>query len=470
MANTDFLYGFASASYQIEGATKTDGRGPSVWDEALLGKENGDDACDSYHKWRDDIELLKKYGATAYRFSISWSRVIPLGGKEDPVNPEGIKYYSSLIDGLLEAGITPFVTLFHWDTPLELAKRYRSFFAQDADQERFLADWERYADLCFKEFGDRVKHWITHNEPQIFTILNAMFLEREKFDMETDRWIVGENLLLTHARAVHCYRTRYKERQGGVIGITLNIEWIEPIDDSEEAKAAAQHSLDIQVGYYADPIYLGRHNETAKKISHGKIREFTEEEWGMIAHSSDFFGLNHYSTKWATGKPGKENPNAFEVLFGNVEQVTEKDGKPIGFKGHNGHPFTVPWGFNKLLHYISKTWCTVANGGRGGETLPIYVTENGFAEQDEGEKTLEEIVNDTRRQEYYEGYIGAMGEAMKDGVIVKGYMGWSLLDNLEWSNGYAPRFGVTHVDRANGFKRTPKQSAYTIKKLVQKIL
>lgn len=231
---SDFLWGYATASYQIEGAAKEDGRGPSIWDvfshipNKTADGGTGDVACDSYHRTAEDVAVLKSYGARGYRFSISWSRVIPLGGVDDPVNPAGIKYYQDLVDQLLAAGITPMATLFHWDLPQALHERYGGML----DKDSFGRDFEHYARVCFESLP-KIKYWITLNEPWCSSVLGyntGLFApgrcsDREKSpegDSARECWIVGHNLLIAHARAVKVYREEFKAKDGGQIGVTLN--------------------------------------------------------------------------------------------------------------------------------------------------------------------------------------------------------------------------------------------------------
>ncbi|KAJ8701149.1 Beta-glucosidase 1B [Pleurotus ostreatus] len=260
----DFLWGFATAAFQIEGSTSVDGRGPSIWDSysripgKTLDGRSGDVATDSYRLWKEDQALLAEYGVKAYRFSLSWSRIIPLGGRNDPVNPQGIKFYSDFIDGLLEKGITPFVTLYHWDLPQALHDRYGGWLNKD----EVVKDYTRYAKVCFEAFGDRVKHWLTINEPWCVSILGygrGVFApgrssDRSRSlegDSSTEPWIVGHSIILAHAHAVKAYREEFKPKQRGQIGITLNGDWEMPYDDSPENVAAAQHALDFAIGWYA---------------------------------------------------------------------------------------------------------------------------------------------------------------------------------------------------------------------------
>ncbi|KAL7418260.1 hypothetical protein Q5752_007126 [Cryptotrichosporon argae] len=397
------MYGCATASYQIEGAYDENGKGLSVWDDYLKDKDNGEIACDSYHLWRDDIKLLKQYGCDTYRFSIAWARVKPLGGKDDPVNEAGVKYYSDLIDALLENDITPFVTIFHWDVPLALQQRYAGFLEPD----RIVPDFVAYARLCFERFGDRVHHWITINEPHIFTMMSSSSYLANSWTQKRD-----------HARTV-----------------TGWIPWMT----------------------FADPIYLGRFPSSVIEFLGEHTPEFTAEQWEAILGSSDFFGWNHYGTQQATGKRLGETDNPRLFSFGSIERVFERDGKSLGNMGEAGHPVDVPWGFRKLTRYIHKRYTAP-------HKIPIIITECGFTPKAEDTMSFDDRIKDTQRQDYYAGYLKEMMEAVKDdGIDVAGFMAWSLLDNLEWLYGYKKRFGVTIVDWQDGCRRYPKDSAMLLR-------
>ncbi|RSH90093.1 hypothetical protein EHS25_001426 [Saitozyma podzolica] len=452
---SSFLYGAASASHQIEGCIDADGKGRNVWDEILKDKkgENGEDACNSYEMWREDVGLLKEYGCGTYRFSISWARIRPQGDKTDKVNEKGIAYYSDLIDALLEAGIQPCITIFHWDHPQALEDRYGSFSSPE-----IVDDFVNFARVLFERLGDRCKYWITINEPHIFTMLSSMTYMKDRWNKETDYAKLAKTLLLCHAKTVDLYRREFQPTQSGKIGITLNCDWAEPIDDSPAAKEAAQVTLDLVMGLYADPVYLGKFPDSLKSEFGEHAPSFTGEEWALVKGSSEFFGLNHYGTSYTTGERlDRATASPVEYAFGRTKRVYEKDGKLIGTKGENGHPYDVPWGFRKLLRYIHARYT-------GPLGLAIYVTENGFPVEGEGKLSIDEAVNDTLRQTYYAGYVEQLLRAVKeDGIDMGGYMAWSLLDNLEWVFGYGPRFGITVVERDNGFKRTPKKSAYLLR-------
>ncbi|KAJ7045088.1 beta-glucosidase 1B [Mycena alexandri] len=451
----NFLWGFATASFQIEGSTNTDGRGKSIWDDfsRLPGKTldglNGDDATNSYKLWRNDIALLAQYGVKTYRFSLSWSRIIPLGGRGDPINPKGIEFYSNFIDALLAKGITPFVTLYHWDLPQGLHDRYRGWL----DKDEIVQDYEHYAKVCFEAFGDRVKFWLTMNEPWCVSILGygrGVFApgrssdrtRSPEGDSSTEPWIVGHNVILSHARAVKLYREEFKALQGGQIGITLNGDWQMPYDDSPENVAAAQHALDVAIGWFADPIYLGHYPSYMQQMLGNRLPQFTPAELALVKGSSDFYGMNTYTTNLCRAGGDDEFQGLVDYTF------TRPDGSQLGVQAHCAWLQDYPEGFRSLLNYLWKKY-----------KLPIYVTENGFAVKNESAMPREVAVKDTDRVNYYRGVTASLQAAIhEDGVDVRGYLAWSLLDNFEWADGYTTRFGVTYVDYKTQ-ERLPKDSA-----------
>jgi beta-glucosidase len=281
----EFEWGFATAAYQIEGGFDQEGRGPSIWDTfthlepSRTKGANGDIACDHFHRYEEDLDLLKKYGAKAYRFSISWSRIIPLGGRDDPINEKGIAFYNKLIDGLLDRGITPWVTLYHWDLPQALHERYGGWLNVEESQK----DFERYARICYERFGDRVKNWITFNEPWIMAIFVSIHRAETRLvksdsvqgyatggnapgrsstsdqategDSSTEPWIVGHAQILSHARAVVAYNKDFRPHQKGKIGISLNGDFYEPWDSQDPRDAeAAERRMQFHIGWFANPI------------------------------------------------------------------------------------------------------------------------------------------------------------------------------------------------------------------------
>ncbi|KLO18904.1 glycoside hydrolase family 1 protein [Schizopora paradoxa] len=452
--NKDFLWGFATAAFQIEGSTDVDGRGKSIWDDfsRTPGKTfdggNGDVATDSYARWEEDIALLKQYGVKAYRFSIAWARIIPLGGRNDPVNPKGIEFYSKFIDRLLANGITPFVTLYHWDLPQGLHDRYQGWLNKE-----IILDYVNYCRVCFEAFGDRVKHWLTMNEPWCVAVLGygrGVFAPGHTSDRlrspignsATEPWIVGHNVILSHAYATKLYREEFKPSQQGQIGITLNGDWTMPYDDSPENVASAQHSLDVAIGWFADPIYLGSYPDYMKEMLGDRLPEFTDEELAIVKGSSDFYGMNTYTTNLTKAGGDDEFQGLAEYTF------TRPDGTQLGTQAHCAWLQTYPDGFRALLNYLYKRY-----------KLPIYVTENGFAVKGENSLTIDQACQDWDRVEYFKGACEALHAAVfEDGVDIRSYFPWSFLDNFEWADGYETRFGVTYVDYKTQ-RRYPKASA-----------
>ncbi|TFY61258.1 hypothetical protein EVG20_g7129 [Dentipellis fragilis] len=479
-----------AASFQIEGSVDKDGRGKSFWDDfahqpgKTLDGRDGDVATDSYRLWKEDIALLKAYGVRSYRFSLSWSRIIPLGGRNDPVNPAGIAWYSNLIDELLRNGITPFVTLYHWDLPQALHDRYGGWLNKE-----IVLDYVNYArvgpallsfspsrspahtrsaQVCFRAFGDRVKYWLTMNEPWCISILGygrGVFApgrssDRERSpegDSSTEPWIAGHHVILAHAYASKAYREEFKQAQGGTIGITLNGDWAMPYDDSPRNIEAAQHALDVAIGWFADPIYLGHYPAFMKEMLGARLPEFTPEERRVVRGSSEFYGMNTYTTNLC--KAGGD-----DEFQGNVEYTfTRPDGTQLGTQGEPRALLRARFE-HLLMRFVFRpahcAWLqTYPQGFRDRYQKPIYVTENGFAVKDEDKMPVEQALKDKDRVEYFEGMTRALVSAIvEDGVQVKAYFPWSLLDNFEWADGYVTRFGVTYVDYKTQ-ARYPKDSA-----------
>ncbi|KAH7041214.1 family 1 glycoside hydrolase [Microdochium trichocladiopsis] len=467
----NFQLGFATASYQIEGAVATDGRGPSIWDEfchqtpTRTKNSNGDIACDHYNRLDEDLDLLKQYGADAYRFSISWSRIIPLGGRQDPVNEAGIDFYNRLIDGCLERNITPWATLYHWDLPQALHDRYGGWL----DVEESQLDFEGYARLCFERFGDRVKNWITLNEPWIVSIfgyatgINApgrasqgVNPQASEGDSATEPWTVGKALIMSHARAVAAYNRDFRQAQGGQIGISLNGDYYEPWDPKEPKDLkAAERRMQFHIGWFADPIFLRRDYPQCMRDQLGeRLPQFSEADMSLLrAAECDFYGMNYYTSQFARHRSTLAPETDF---VGNVDELqTDKAGNAVGSESGLAWLRSCPDLFRKHLARVYRLY------GK-----PIYVTENGCPCPGEDKMTREQSVQDVYRQQYFLDHIGAINDAVQqDGAVVAGYFAWSLMDNLEWSDGYGPRFGVTYTDY-DTLERTPKRSAAMLRGIV----
>lgn len=437
-----FLWGAATAAYQIEGAANKEGRSPSIWDTfcSMPGKiQNGDTgsyACDHYHRFAEDVRLMKDCGLRAYCFSISWSRLLPQGrGK---MNPKAYDFYNSLLVELHDKGITPIVTLYHWDLPQCLEDEYGGWLSP-----KVIPDFEAFASTCFECFGSYVKHWITLNEPWCCCVLgygNGEHAPGRSADAGREPYLAAHHMLLAHARAVKCYRELYQAEQEGAIGLTLNMDWKEPLSSSEADRLAQRRALDWQLGWFADPVYKGDYPESMRQKCGERLPEFTKEEQSWLLGSSDFFGLNHYSTDFVS--PGEDKPEK-DSIFADPEVKNCSD--PRWLRTDMGWDI-VPWGFEKLLSWIQKEYSP-----KGG----ILVTENGCAVR---ETTEEEAVNDGARMEYLQGYLSQMHKAISKGVEVKGYLVWSFMDNFEWAFGYAKRFGIVRVD-FDTQERTLKKSA-----------
>ncbi|RYP61625.1 hypothetical protein DL769_007623 [Monosporascus sp. CRB-8-3] len=469
---SDFLWGFATASYQIEGAVDKDGRGPSIWDTfcaqegKIAGKANGSVACDSYNRTAEDIALLKKLGAPSYRFSVSWSRIIPKGGRNDPINQAGIDHYVKFVDDLIEAGIEPLITLYHWDLPNELDKRYGGLL----NREEFPLDFENYARVVFKAIP-KCKKWITFNEPWCSSILGystgyfapGHTSDRGKSpvgDSSREPWIVGHNLLVAHGRAVKVYREEFKPKDKGEIGITLNGDYTYPWDPEEPRDVeAADRKIEFAISWFADPIYFGKYPDSMRKQLGDRLPEFTPEELALVKGSNDFYGMNHYTADYV--KHGDGNPTPEDYLGDLTTHAYNKHGECIGPETQSFWLRPNPQGFRKLIHWLSKRY----------GYPPIYVTENGTSIKGENNLPKDKILDDQFRCDYYNGYVNAMAQAVTDdGCNVKGYMAWSLMDNFEWAEGYETRFGSTYVDYKDNQKRYPKKSGLKMKALFDNLI
>ncbi|KAJ5715784.1 CAZyme family GH1 [Penicillium malachiteum] len=469
----DFEWGFATAAYQIEGAVDEDGRGKSIWDtfchlEPTRTKgTNGDIACDHYHRYEEDLDLLTRYGAKAYRFSISWSRIIPLGGRDDPIKEAGIAFYNKLIDSLLARGITPWVTLYHWDLPQAIHDRYGGWL----DIKESQLDFERYARICYERFGDRVKNWITLNEPWIVSIFgyatggnapgrSSINPQSTEGNTATEPWIVGKSLIMSHARPTALYNREFRTSQQGRIGISLNGDYYEPWDSQDERdQLAAERRMEFHIGWFANPVCLGQDYPTCMREQLGeRLPRFTDSDFALLKETSttmDFYGMNYYTSQFARHRDEPASENDF---LGNVEELqSNKQGVPVGEPSGISWLYSTPGLFRKHLTRVYQKY------GK-----PIYVTENGCPCPGEDKMTREKSIEDSYRIRYFQDHIDALSLSFaEDKSDIMGYFAWSLLDNLEWSDGYGPRFGVTFLDY-NTLERSPKNSALLLKGMFDK--
>ncbi|HZG90720.1 MAG TPA: GH1 family beta-glucosidase [Pseudonocardia sp.] len=449
---TGFLWGSATAAYQIEGAVAEDGRTPSIWDTfahtpgRVQGGDTGDVADDHYHRFRQDIALMAELGLTSYRFSVSWSRITPQVGPDGlgPVNPDGVAFYSTLVDALLEAGITPSLTLYHWDLPQALEDA--GGWTARSTAERF----GEYAGVVAAALGDRVPMFITLNEPWCSAFLGyASGVHAPGRTEDAAALAAVHHLNLAHGLAAAAIRSAAPAAK---VAITLNLAWVRPESDSEADAEAARRVDGLQNRLFLDPVLHGRYPEdvladTAAVTDWSFVRPGDVE---LIAQPLDAFGLNYYSPTivrhWTRERP-KEQADGHGDGAATPWIACDDVEFPIQHGAKTDMGWTIdPRGLTELLLRVAAE--------RPG--LPLMVTENGAAFPDEVDE--DGRIVDTDRIEYLRTHLGAVHEAIEAGAPVAGYYVWSLLDNFEWAWGYAKRFGIVHVDYAT-LDRTPKDSA-----------
>jgi beta-glucosidase len=428
----DFAWGTATSAYQIEGAANEGGRGESIWDRfahtngKITTGEHGDVACDHYHRYADDIRLMREIGVNAYRFSISWSRVLPHGS--GGVNKTGLDFYARVVDALLEAEITPFATLFHWDLPQALQVR-------GGFESRDIAGWfGDYAHLIATKLGDRLKHFITLNEPQVFALYGHITGEHAPGRTDFSAYArVAHHLGLAHGRGVEAIRAGCRDAQ---VGTTLQLVPMHPLNDSEADHAAAQRMDGFFNRFYLDSVLRGVYPEDTLALLQPLGIPIEEGDMRVIAQPLDFVGLNNYTRVFVRAVP--ELPGLGAVVAED-HRVRGASYTTMGWE-------VYPRGLYEWLTRLQREY----------DNPVVYVTENGGAFPDE--LTHAGRVHDDDRVDLLRGYIAAMHDAMQEGAKVRGYFVWSLLDNFEWTFGYAKRFGLVHVDFATQ-KRTLKDSA-----------
>ncbi|XP_074566497.1 beta-glucosidase 6-like [Curcuma longa] len=467
-----FVFGTASSSYQYEGAVEEDGRGKTIWDKfahsfgKVIDFSNADVAVDHYHLFHDDIQLMEDTGMDAFRFSIAWSRIFPDGGGE--VNQAGIDHYNEVIDALLTKGIQPYVTLYHWDLPQALEDRYNGWL-----DRRIIEDFATYAETCFKEFGDRVKHWITFNEPHSFAIqgydvgLHApgrcstlLHLLCKAGNSASEPYIVAHNVLLSHAIVSDIYRRKYQKTQQGSIGIAFNVMWFEPMTESADDKDAAQRAQDFQFGWFMDPLFFGDYPSSMRTRVGERLPKFSEAEGALVKGSLDFVGVNHYTTYYA--KHNSTNLAQFllndALADSGAITLPFKGWKAIGDKAFSIWLYIVPQGIRSLMNYIKDKY---------GNPL-VIITENGMDDFNNQFISTKHALKDKKRIKYHSDYLSNLAASIReDGCNVQGYFVWSLLDNWEWTSGYTSRFGLYFVDYKDRLKRYPKSSALWFKNLLR---
>jgi beta-glucosidase len=467
-----FKFGAGSAAYQVEGAASEGGRGPSIWDRFshIKGKtadgKNGDVAVDQYHRYREDIQLLKYMGMDVYRFSISWSRIFPKGSpRHGGVNEEGIAYYNNLINELLKNGIEPFVTLYHWDIPQVLEDEYGGFRSR-----RVVDDYGIFAEVCFQTFGDRVKYWSTVNEPWTFSVYgydlglhapgrcSPAFGNCTAGNSATEPYIVAHNLLLAHSAGVKIYRTKYQGKQKGFIGIALAMNWIVPFSKSLADQRATQRAIDFRIGWFMDPLTSGKYPESMRRLVGQRLPQFSSEESKDLRGSFDFIGCNYYITQFAINNPIPPNSLHTDYVLDARANITfEVNGVYMGSAEGVSDLRSYPPGIHQLINYTKHRY----------NNPTVYITETGYVDFDNGTTPLAKAVNDPGRVKYHYQHLSELRKAISEGADVRGYLPWSLLDDFEWSSGFTSRLGLYYVDQNKHLKRYARASALWFKRILR---
>jgi beta-glucosidase len=404
-----FVWGAGTSAHQIEGAGNLDGKGESIWDRfsrtpgRVYNGQTGDIACDHYHRFPEDVALMKDLGLKSYRFSISWPRVLPCGTR--PVNLPGLDFYDRLVDALLAANIEPFPTLYHWDLP-QLLQDQGGWLNREVSE--YFAE---YAGVVVNRLGDRVRHWATLNEPWCIAVLGYLTGEHAPGLKDKQAAIqVGHNLLLGHGLATKAIRAATNQARKLSVGIVLIQGWTDPASQSASDRTIAENCWKRDCGHFMDPLFRGEYPaslaENMPCVQPGDLE--------LISQELDFLGMNYYS----------------RTVIGTNGNATSVPGSEYTDMGWEVHPASL----RKLLERVSKEY----------KLPPIYITENGAAFKDT--LSADGRVYDARRQAYINDHLEQVWLAIQDGVDVRGYFLWSLLDNFEWQHGYSKRFGIVHVD------------------------
>jgi beta-glucosidase len=420
-----FAWGAATAAYQTEGAATEDGRGESIWDRftALPGRiANGDTgrvACDSYHRYPEDVRLMRELGLDAYRFSIAWPRVVPEGrGK---VNVAGLDFYDRLVDELLANGVEPYPTLYHWDLPQALEDR-GGWPVRDTVEA-----FTEYVEVVVGRLGDRVSHWITQNEPWVIAWLGYGRGEHAPGRRsDRDALAAAHHVLLSHGRALEVIR---RERPDARVGITIDVVPIHPLTSVEEDLVAACEEDGFRNRWILDPVLRGAYPTDMARRFARILPPVLDGDLEAISAPIDFLGVNYYRRHVVKAGPNGSGPV--------VVEVPEREHTAVGWE-------VYPDGLYELLVRLHEEY----------DAPPLYVTENGAAY---GDTRRNGTVEDPARTSYLDRHVAAVARAIGHGVPVEGYFVWSLLDNFEWARGYAPRFGLVYVDYGT-LERVPKQS------------
>jgi beta-glucosidase len=422
---TDFVWGAATSAYQVEGAVSEGGRGESIWDrfaaapDAITNSDTGGVACDSYHRYAEDIGLLRELGLDAFRFSIAWPRILPNG--RGPVNPAGLDFYDRLVDELLASDVDPYVTLYHWDLPQTLEDR-GGWPVRDTVEA-----FTEYAEVVASRLGDRVRNWITQNEPWVVSWLGyGLGVHAPGRASEKDALAAAHHVLLAHGRAAEVLR---RESPGANVGVTIDLVPMYPLTDAEADIDAAWRSDGFRNRWFLDPV-LGRGYPQDMLEQYASILPTIEDgDMQTIAAPLDFLGVNYYTRNVVRAGASATAPTHVETAGAEHTEM--------GWE-------IYPHGLTDLLVRLRREY----------ELPDLFITENGAAFADSRQNGS---VPDPQRVSYLERHLGALADAIGQGVPVRGYFVWSLLDNFEWAFGYSKRFGIVYVD-FDTLERVPKAS------------
>ena len=433
----DFSWGTATASYQVEGAVKEGGRGESIWDRfsheegRILNGETGDVTSDQYHRYKEDVALMKQLNQRGYRFSIAWSRIFPEG--KGRVNQAGIDYYNRLIDELLANGIRPFPTLYHWDLPSALQDE--GGWANRDIIEHFTT----YARTCIDAFGDRVKHWMIFNEPWVFVFMGYLYGTHAPALRDATKALTASHIVnLSHASAARAMRAAGTAE---MIGTAFSMGAPYPASDSPEDKAAAERQHGFSNDWFLRPIMKGDYPKAYRDLDATMVRmDIRPGDMEQLREPLDFIGINLYSRSIVADAPQDRN----------VGTRTIPGPGPRTEFGWEVWPAAI----YQMIMRVTKEY------GRP----PIFVTENGCSYGDR--PGADGRVHDQKRIDFYNGYIGQVGRALAEGADVRGYYAWTLIDNFEWAMGFSQRFGIIDVDLEGDRRRTIKDSGYWYRDLI----
>ncbi|XP_018503647.2 beta-glucosidase 13-like [Pyrus x bretschneideri] len=482
----DFFFGVGTSAAQTEGAAEEEGRSPSVWDHrakilpgAIRQSDKFPKAIDGYRRFMEDIQLIKELGVNSYRFSVSWTRILPQGTISGGVNQLGVDHYNRLINELIRNGIEPFVTIYHFDLPQVLQEKYGGLTHQ-----MFLKDFSDYAELCFKLFGDRVRHWFTINEPNVLAQYGYELgiappgrcsLPQRRCGLgspprcmvpvgpcnfggnsSTEPYIAAHHIILAHATAVKLYRERYQVEQNGEIGIVLATKYFKPYSNSQEDRAAAERLFDFYLGWFMGPLVLGKYPQSMRELVKERLPTFSADEISLVKGNLGFVGINYYESVQAKYRP----PPPTENLSYSFDSWAEE-------KGYNLLCFLIclviavikdvpgvsenhwPQGLQKLMNYVKNKY----------SSPQIYISENGYGNPKNDRLPLDEQLKDPNRISYIARHLYWLNKAMKNGANVKGYFCWALFDDFEWGIGLSQQVGLYYIDFDDNYKRYPKQSA-----------